>query len=572
MRQSHPSMHYSVYGAAPLASLGKTRASDVDKCRRRIAFLACLCAFAFACIAVRAVQVGAFAASGAKRSPSPAAQGYGRMTVLDRGGKRVAVNLATESLYANPRKMIEKNEAARRIAAVLPSVSQEELRAAFAKDRAFVWIKRHLTPKERNDVNLLGIPGVYFQADARRIYPHNALFSHTIGYVDVDGKGLAGIERYFNDVLTHPSDPDQTMTLAQEVAVQHATRSALADAIEKYKALSGAALVTDVTTGEVLALAGLPDFDPNVPGRATEKQRFNVASLGVYEPGSVFKIFTAAMGLEEGTIHMKQKVDVTRPLRIGRYAIRDFHQSRKPFDLEEIMMESSNIGAAKIALESTADTQRTFLRSLGLFEKVSIELPERGEPLLPPEHWGKIHQATVAFGHGMAVTPLHLAKAVGAMVNGGYLKPLTLLKVEGRPPEGKRVISKDTSDKIRRLMRLTVAYGTGKNANVPHYLVGGKTGTADKAKAGGYSSNSVIASFLGVFPMNAPKYLIYVMLDDPHIDVGRPTGGRVAAPAAYEIIRRIAPVLGVPPANEDDEDVREQFWYDLDKPGHGSRA
>jgi cell division protein FtsI (penicillin-binding protein 3) len=552
----------------------KTDSRDVDVCRNRILFMAGLSAFLFVCIGIRTVRVSVSDTPVVRRSFFPEEEAYGakrrRKSVVDQDGKILAVNLSTSSLYANPRKMQNKADAARRLAAVLPSLRREELSELFKKDKGFVWIKRHLTPKERNAVNNVGIPGVYFRDDEQRVYPYKSLFSHVLGYVDVDGRGISGAERHYDAYLGATPNDGGRLDLSLETAVQHAARSALEAAIAKHDAIGGCALVTNARTGEILALVSLPDFDPNMPGEAEERQRFNMAALGVYELGSVFKIFNSALGLEAGAIDMTRKVDVTEPLRIGRYTIRDYHPAKRPMNLEEIFMESSNIGSAKIALDVAPETQRGFLRSLGLFERLGVELPERGEPRFPGT-WGKVYQATVAYGHGIAVTPLHLAQAVGAMVNGGHLYPLTLTRqLDGARRKGSRVISEETSDHIRRMMRLTVEFGTGKNADVPHYLVGGKTGTADKPQGGGYGKRKILASFVGAFPMDAPRYIVYVVADEPKSKDGViATGGSVAAPAAHEIIRRIAPILGVPPADESDYEVRRQFEYETEKEGDG---
>lgn len=565
---------YHAGRAAAHISLSRTRVRDVSCCKRRILFFTALCVCAYAGIAARAVTISRhdFEPAYARRSAETAAPLLQRRTLTDRNGQAIAVNVFTSSVFADPLNMPDKDEAARRLKAALPDMREEHIRSLLHKRRRFVWIKRHLTPKEEKALIENAVAGVRFKPDEKRAYPYKHLFSHALGYVDVDGRGIAGAERYFNELLNKHSYGSDEQALSLDVGVQHAVRYVMAARMKEYQAKAAGAIVTDVRTGEILSLVSLPDFDPHFPGEASDRQKFNVATLGVYEPGSVFKIFNSALALEEKAVSPRRKLDVTEPLRIGKYRIRDYHMSKDPLDMTEILMKSSNIGSAKIALEIAPKKQRGFLDALGLTKETALELPERAAPL-KPQGRGKIYRATLSYGHGIAVTPVHTVQAAAAMVNGGILYPATLLKKNNGSAAGVRVISEETSKKLRRMLRLAVEYGTGKQADVPYYLVGGKTGTADKAKNGAYGDRRIISSFFAAFPMHNPRYAVYVMLDEPKLEGKlRASGGNTAAPAAGEIIRRIAPMLDVPPVDESRYDIRELFRYTPPDSGRGNRA
>jgi cell division protein FtsI (penicillin-binding protein 3) len=380
------------------------------------------------------------------------------------------------------------------------------------------------------------------------------------------------VELSFDDLLRGGHDPLQ---LSIDIRIQHILHEELSRVATGFHAIGAAGVVLDVRTGEVLAMASLPDFDPNAPGAASADERFNRATLGIYEMGSVFKIFTMAMGLESGTIDLSSGYDTSKPIHIGGFTIRDYHAKSRWLSVPEIFMYSSNIGSAKIAADVGTETQEAFLSRLGMLQPASIELPEVGEPLYPSP-WRPINTMTIAYGHGIAVSPLHLASAASAMINGGILRPATLLK---RTPEtvatGERVISDETSDEMRKLMRLVVEKGTGSFADVPGYLVGGKTGTADKARGGGYNEHSRIASFVGAFPINDPRYLVLVMADEPKPNAsthGYATGGWVAAPAVGRVIQRMALLLGMKPADEQAPELQNDLLVAVSSTGQAHAA
>jgi cell division protein FtsI (penicillin-binding protein 3) len=488
-----------------------------------------------------------------------------RADIVDRSGVVLATSLKTASVYANPRQVIGAEDAARRLARVLPDLDEKELLAKLTSDRAFVWIRRGLTPKQEYEVNRLGIPGLYFQREDRRVYPYGALAAHVVGFADIDNKGLAGIEEEFDPTLRQGTNP---VRLSLDIRVQNILHEELSRAMKEFSAAGAAGVVLDARTGEILATVSLPDFDPNDPGAYAPDARFDRATLGVYEMGSTFKIFTTAMALESGVTTLEDGYDASDPIHIARFTIRDYKPKGRWLSIPEIFIYSSNIGAAKMALDVGGARQRAFLARLGLFEPAAVEVPEVGTPIVPSP-WREINTMTVAYGHGLAVSPVQMAAAVAPMVNGGVLHPPTLLARSG-PVEGERVLSEKTSDDIRRLMRANVIEGTGTHAAAPGYLVGGKTGTAEKNHDGTYNRRSLLSSFVAAFPMNRPRYVVLTILDEPKgtdETHGYATGGYVAAPAAGAVISRMGPLEGVEPVDEDAPEIRDALNVDLNSRG-----
>ncbi|MBI07301.1 MAG: penicillin-binding protein [Rhodospirillaceae bacterium] len=481
-----------------------------------------------------------------------------RADITDRNGILLATNLPSQSLYVDPSRVLDAGEAARKIAAVLPETNHDEI---FRKSRAkghFHWIQRHLTPKQIYAVNRLGLPGFDFQREEQRVYPHGGMFVHTLGFAGVDNNGLAGLEAARNDQLkTLAKNHAGPLVTSLDSRVQHIVKAELTAAMEEFDAKGAAGIVIDVHTGEVLALSSLPDFNPHEFKSSNSGARFNRATLGVYELGSTFKAFTTAMALEYGVVDLRDRYDATKPLKVARFTIRDNHPQNRWLDIPEIFVHSSNIGAAQMARDVGAERQRAFLERLGLLAPLTFELSENGRPLAPRQ-WREINTMTIGFGHGIAVTPLHLITGFATMVNGGIHRPPTLLKRIGEVP-GTRVMAEETSHAMRALMRMVVRDGTGKKAEVEGYLVGGKTGTAEKAIAGGYKKNALITTFVGAFPMDSPRYAVLAMLDEPrgtkatHDHAG---AGWNATPVVGRIISKIAPTLGVMailPSNENEE-------------------
>lgn len=489
-----------------------------------------------------------------------------RAAIVDRNGVLLATSLPVAALYADPRQVMNATVAAARLKKVLPDLHEKALARDLASDRSFVWIDRDLSPRQEYAVNALGIPGLYFQEEARRVYPQGRLAAQVLGYTDVDGHGIAGIEKYFNQRLSDPALRGTPLTLSLDVRVQHAVRNELEKSVTAFAAKGAAGIVLNAHTGEVLAMVSLPDFDPTHAADATPDERFNRATLGVYELGSVFKTFTLAMALNSGKATMTSGQDASHPIHIGGFTIHDDDAKNRWLSIPEIYMYSSNIGAAKTAVDVGATEQRAFLGKLGLLTKSSIELPEVGTPLIP-RVWSTIATMTVGFGQGISVSPLQFANAAMAMVNGGLMVPATLLK---RPPgsliPAVRMISPQTSEDIRKLMRLVVEYGTGRQAAAPGYLVGGKTGTAEKVGPHGYRRHANVQSFIAAFPITDPRYVVMVTFDEAHgtkATHGFDTAGWTAAPTAGKIIARIAPMLGVMPVDENSPEIQRELYVAL---------
>jgi cell division protein FtsI (penicillin-binding protein 3) len=493
-----------------------------------------------------------------------------RADIVDRNGNVVATNLTMASLFADPRNVLEPNKAAVLLAKTLPGLDRKKVAALLKRKRKFVWIKRHLTPRQQQAVNQLGIPGLDFRRERKRFYPHGALMAHSLGYVDIDNRGIAGIEKHFNGRLGSDHEP---LKLSLDLRVQHKLRIALAEAMYRHRAAGAAGIVMDVTNGQVIAMVSAPDFDPNDPGKTPAGRRFNKASQGVYELGSTFKILTAAIALDAGIVTLRNGYDATKPIKISGFTINDHYGKRRWLSVPEIFIYSSNIGAGHMALDTGAKTQKAYLRKLGLLHRAAIELPEVGTPIVPA-NWRRTQTVTIAFGHGISVSPLQLTAAVAASINGGIFHEPTIVKDNG-DENGKRVFTAATSKKMRQLLRLSVLEGTGKAAAAQGYLVGGKTGSAEKRGAGGYDKDLLISSFVGVFPMTKPRYVVFAMLDEP---VGteetkfHATGGWVAAPIVGKVIKQIAPLLNVVPVDEGTPSIRKALTIRSYKPTPEART
>ena len=480
-----------------------------------------------------------------------------RPDILDRHGRLLATDIKGATLYADPAKVIDIDELAEQVTSVLTDVDAKTLRAKLRAGGRFVRIKRELTPKQQEEIHELGLPGLAFIEEYRRVYPMGATASHVVGLVDVDNKGLAGIEKFIDDNPQLTMSDDQAVTISLDLGAQHVMREELSKAIKVYHAKAAAGIVMDVHSGEVLALASLPDYDPNRREQALDKDRLNRVGFGVYEMGSVFKVFTVAGVLDMGLASMRSHYDASSPIHYASFTIDDFHGQHRSLSVPEVFIYSSNIGAAKMALEMGVDRHRAFLKKLGLMSRLSTEIGDSAAPIIPT-HWQKLNTMTIAFGHGMSVTPIQLAASTLPLVNGGIAVAPTFLprSREDGMAGGSRVLKSETSSAMLKLMRLNVLKGTGKRANADGYRVGGKTGTAEKVVGGHYSTSTLLTSFLSTFPTDAPEYLVLVMLDEPQRvaeSSNQATAGVNAAPTAGKIIERIAPILGVAPRPEDDQ-------------------
>ena len=480
-----------------------------------------------------------------------------RADIVDRNGVLLASNLPTHALYLEPAKIFDREETVAALGRVFPDLDLERAASLIASGRKTALLRHNLTPEQAHAINRLGIPGLWLERQEQRFYPQGRLFAHAVGFTDVDNRGLAGVEKAAGEELRRRAEAHQgPLPLSLDIRVQHVLAEALAETMTAHRAVGAAGMVMDVENGELLALVSLPSFDPKGPDRSGAEALFNRATLGTYELGSTFKPFTIAMALDLGIAGIEDSYDATEPIKVSRHLIRDHHPENRWLTVPEILIHSSNIGAARMAVEVGAERQRAFLDALGMFERIPLESSERGWPIAP-RRWSKQTTMTVGFGHGLAVTPLHLIASYAALVNGGLAVTPTLLKREpGAHLVQRRVISAETSAIMRMLLYAVVSEGTGKKAAVPGYLVGGKTGTAEKAIGGRYKSDSMITSFVGVFPIDRPRYAVLTLLDEPKgtkETFGFATAGWTAAPVAGTVIERIAPFLGIPTAIEPDE-------------------
>jgi cell division protein FtsI (penicillin-binding protein 3) len=486
-----------------------------------------------------------------------------RPDIVDRNGQILATDIRTVSVFAEPRKIIDKDEAVELLTAVLPELNARELREKFAQRRGFVWVKRELTPRQQAEVHRLGIPGVGFVPENKRVYPNGVAAAHVLGYANIDNVGIAGMEKYIDSQglqdlagagLANSSADLKSIQLSLDLRVQHALRDELQRAMEKFKAIAAAGAILDVTTGEMIAQVSLPDFDPNDPGDPRDLAKINRINVGVYEMGSTFKALTTAMALDSGKFNINSTLDARSALRYGKFKIGDFHGTNRVLTVPEVFIHSSNIGTARMALGVGVEGHKAFLRKMGQLDRLRTELPESSEPIVP-SRWGELNTMTIAFGHGLAVAPLQAAMATGALMNGGYLMTPTFLKrsEEDAKKFGIRVIKPETSEAMRYVMRLNAERGSAKKAEVTGYYVGGKTGTAEKVIGGRYSKNRLFTTFMAIAPSDKPRYLFMTLMDEPKglpETHGYATSGWNASPVTGRIIERVAPLLGLPPRFE----------------------
>lgn len=535
-----------------------------DKFRARLRLMLGLFAAAFVVVGVRLVDFALAPGDISRAAAAPERTDTGvRPEITDRNGTVLATDIETASLYADTRKLVDIDEAVEKLFPILEDVPRADLRRRLSTKRAFIWLKREISPRQRAAIHELGIAGLGFRAETRRVYPAGLAAAHVLGHVNIDNQGIAGIEKYIDrsgdadrKARANSEDRDRDdvlkpVMLSLDLKVQHALRDELAMAIKRFRAIAAAGVVMDVATGEIPALVSLPDYTPNDPRQALEKKRLNRITAGVYELGSIFKVITTAMALDYGAATLESRFDARMPLKIGTFTINDFHAQRRILTVPEIFTHSSNIGSARMAMAVGIDRHKAFLERLGLLSRLETELPEGAHPL-SPRRWKQLNSMTIAFGHGVSVTPLQFVAAAAALVNGGRYIPPSLL-VRDRVAAlavSRRVVKRATSDKIRALMALNVEKGTARKAAAPGYRVGGKTGTAEKVVNGRYAKNRLLTSFLGTFPAEAPRYVVLVMLDEPKGSAethNHATSGWNAAPVAGRLISRIAPMLGVLP-------------------------
>ena len=470
-----------------------------------------------------------------------------RADIVDRNGFVLATSLPTVDLYANPRKIKDPQDAAEKLSMVLDNVSYDSLYAKLSKKRgSYVLLYHDLSPAKQAEVNALGIPTLEFQKSEKRVYLHDNLFAHILGYTNIDNIGQAGIEKSMHDRLTQSS---KSLELTVDLGVQDTIREELLSAMETYSAVGASAILMDVNTGEILSLVSLPDFNPNIKIPVGEKALFNFPTLGIYEPGSVFKTFNTALCLESGKVKATDKFQTSKPVKIKNRSFSDFHSENRPLSVGEVLTYSSNVGSVEMVERVGKEKQRQFLENLGFFEKIKdFELSERASPSFQSQkNWSDVTMATVSFGHGISVTPLHLITAFSAMVNGGIYHAPTLVKSRTKKV-ARRVLSEHTSEQLRTMLRDVVLYGTAKKAEVKGYEVAGKTGTAEKVVDGKYAKKRVTNSFISTFPASSPKYALLVVIDEPKgtkETFSFITSGWNAVPVAGKIIAKVAPQLDI---------------------------
>ena len=485
-----------------------------------------------------------------------------RGDIVDRNGQVLARTIDAWSIGIHANKLLnDPEDLAPKLAALMPERSEAEYLAILQSGARFTYLRRRALPDLVAKINALGEPAMAYAREPERLYPQTTLAVHALGYTDFDGRGVTGMERVLNERLTNPLTRGTPVALSIDSRVQAAMESELSAAMVDQQAKGATGLVLDVHTGELIAMVSLPVYNPNKPGESSDDARRNNVTQSVYELGSTFKPITVANAIESGTLGpMSRRFDATAPLKVGGFTIHDEHSAGRWLNATETLIHSSNIATARIADELGEARTAALFRKLHFDTAPDIELKERGRPIWPA-YWGRTTVMTVGYGHGIAVTPLHLAAAYAALVNGGIWRPSTLLKIApGKAPQGTRVFSQATSDRLRQMLRMIVLDGTGRKADVPGLRVGGKTGTADKAAGGGYAKHSTISTFASAFPMDAPRYVVVAMLDDPRGSAessGQRTAAWTVAPVANKVIARIGPLLGVTPDLGRDIDVSE---------------
>lgn len=491
-----------------------------------------------------------------------------RVDITDRNNNLLAVNLPGASLYANPRKIIDPDESLKKLLLVMPDLDAKKILADLKSNKSFVWIKRDVTPLEHEKIYNIGMPGFGFEREQKRIYTYGNLLSHVIGYVSRDMNGLAGIEQYFEKFITGQKErEDRTnmgnvLQLSIDVRVQNILSEEMEIVMKKFKAKGAAGIIVDPNNGEILALVSKPDFDPHNPGAAKPEQLFNMVSQGVYEMGSGMKALTVAAGLDTGSTSINDAYDLTY-MKVQGKQVKDHPRPLKGWhSVPYIFLKSSNVGLAQIILETGKQNILEYLRRLKLLEPLQIEMLERARPLFPNfSRWTDLSLITMSYGYGISVSPAHFIQAMMPIVNGGIIYPLTLVKRD--PKEklvGQRVFQENTSFTMRQLMRLVVTEGTGSKAEVKGYYVGGKTGTAEIAQAGGYDKNRRMSSFFGIVPATNPKYMIYIVYNEPvgiKESFGFAGGGWTAAPTVGAVFKRLVALYGMTKIDEDSQEVQE---------------
>ena len=561
-----PEIYVDVAPSAPsrrerLRAWAKTLLSTkLEKSDRRIRLVAICFGLVYCVIAGKLIWLGFKPNAPSMRATAAAASAAARPDMLDRNGEVLATDVRVMSIFAEPRRIIDKDEATELLTAVLPDLDARDLREKLGSRKGFVWVKREVSPKQQQEVYRLGLPGVGFWPENKRVYPNGPLAAHVLGFTNVDNQGIAGMEKYIDGqglADLHGAGFDlsaenlKPIKLSLDAKATFALRDELAKGMEHFRAKAAAAAILDVNTGEVIAMASLPDYDPNNPADALKPDHVNRMNVGVFEMGSTFKALTLAMALDAKKVNLNSQIDARNALRSGRFRIHDYHAKNRALTVPEVFVYSSNIGTARMALMVGVEGHKAFLRKMGQLDRMRTELPESAEPIVP-KNWGELNTMTIAFGHGLAVAPLQAMMAVGALSNGGYMIKPTFLKrtEEEAKRNAPRVVRPETSEELRYIMRLNAEIGSARKTDIPGYFVGGKTGTAEKVINGRYAKNKLFTTFMALVPADKPRYLFATVMDEPQAAPethGYATAAYNSGAVTGKIIERAGPILGVEP-------------------------
>ncbi len=547
-------------------------AKAIEMAKQRVRVTTLLMLVIFVVIAGRLADVMLWQSS-KKIGPTEIAllegQSMPRADIYDRNGNVLATHLITASVYAEPKTVINAKDAAQKLASLFPEVGFKTLKARLSSEKGFIWLARHISPKMQKAVNELGLPGVYLRKDYKRVYPYGSLLSHVLGYCGLENTGLAGVEKFFDTSLAEGKNP---LRLSLDVRIQHIVKDVLVNAISEFKAQGANAMVMDLKTGQILAMVSAPDFNPHQVGLANQQALFNRNTLGVYEPGSTWKILNTAIAIETGTATPRSAYDASAPIKIGRFKITDFRGKNRVLNLTEAFVYSSNIAAIKVAQQFGIQNQKAYFKKFGVLEPIRLELPEIGSPLTPRE-WREPTLMTASYGYGISVTPLQILTVVASIINDGIKVKPTLLNenddtnkpdaLGSQPPQ--RIVGEKTSRIVREMMRMTSLYGGSRKADSDGYEVFAKTGTAYQSRGkSGYNGKERTTTCVGAFPFHDPQVAVIVMLDAPQATketYNYATAGWNAAPTLGKLINRIAPMLGISPHHEESE-MKYVHWYE----------
>lgn len=535
--------------------LGKNLRNSLEVARNRLIIGCIVMLVMLMAVVLRLFDVMVFNPVSENFSIHQGSRGFrvGRANIVDRAGAVLATSITTSSLYANAPKVINPKECAKKIRTVLPQLNEEKLLKKLTSKKTFIWLSRHLTPDQQEKILRLGLPGISFMNDTRRVYPYGPLTAHLVGMTDVDGVGVSGLEKQYDQELRSQKEP---ISISVDLNVQHIVHDALRQGMQEFKATGAGAMLIDFDTNEVLAMVSLPDFDPNKPVDLNNTGYFNKVMVGMYEMGSTMKILNTAMALDYKLVGLDTRIDTSPPLKIGRFTITDYRANHGVINVAEILVYSSNKGAAAMARMAGADTQQEFFKKLGLMDRSSIELPESAAPLVP-RHWRDANVVSASYGYGIAISPSHLLNAVSTIIGGGCKKKATLKKGGNGDVPCERIVSPEVSKSMLQLMRYVVTYGTSSKAEIPGYFVAGKTGTRDMLENGRYRKDKVSTTFIGVLGENQdkPKYIMVLLLEGPQgtkQTFGFTTAGWNAAPISGRIMARVAMHMGLKPTKTPD--------------------